>query len=218
MARSSAARRAPHRHQGPRVSVRARVAHLALLSRIWRRAPQFSGPRQCDGKGSIEAPRVSPTNIGLLLNTRQVASELGFLTTPEFAALTGSTLRTIDRMEKFRGHLYNWYDTETLRPLDKSPFVSSVDSGNLVASFFTLHAGTRALANKPLIHADIFAGLRAHLWVLGETNNLPGRFRELRCRRTPRVLRDGSHGSWRAACAGGERRIRTRTGGRRLVD
>jgi cyclic beta-1,2-glucan synthetase len=148
--------------------------------RIWRYFREFGVerhnflvPDNVMEQGSIEAPRVSPTNIGLLLNTRQVACELGFLTAPEFVALTGSTLGTIDRMEKFRGHLYNWYDTETLRPLDKSPFVSSVDSGNLVASLFTLHAGTRALANKPLIHAEIFAGLRAHLWALGGTNYLP---------------------------------------------
>jgi cyclic beta-1,2-glucan synthetase len=149
--------------------------------RIWRYFREFGVerhnflvPDNVMEQGYIEAPRVSPTNIGLLLNTRQVACELGFLTAPEFAALTGSTLGTIDRMEKFRGHLYNWYDTETLRPLDKSPFVSSVDSGNFVASLFTLHAGTHALANKPLIHGEIFAGLRAHLWVLGGTNYLPG--------------------------------------------
>jgi hypothetical protein len=124
-------------------------------------------------KGCREAPRVSPTNIGLLLNTRQAACELGFLTAPEFAALTGSTLRTIERMEKFRGHLYNWYDTETLCPLDKSPFVSSVDSGNLVASLYTLYAGTRTLVNKPLLRAEIFTGLRAYLCVLRKTKHLP---------------------------------------------
>ena len=76
-------------------------------------------------------------------------------------------------MEKFRGHLYNWYDTETLAPLDKSPFVSSVDSGNLVASLFTLHAGTRALANKPLLRTEIFSGLRAHLCLLRKAKHLP---------------------------------------------
>ena len=108
----------------------------------------------------------------MLLNTRQVACELGFLTAPEFAALTGSTLRSIERMEKFRGHLYNWYNTETLSPLDKAPFVSSVDSGNLVASLYTLHAGTRALANKPLLRPEIFAGLRAHLCTLRKSKDL----------------------------------------------
>ncbi len=148
--------------------------------RIWRYFREFGVerhnfliPDNVMEKGYVEAPRVSPTNIGLLLNTRQVACELGFLTAPEFAALTGATLRTIERMEKFRGHLYNWYDTETLRPLDQSPFVSSVDSGNLVASFYTLHAGTCALANKPLLRPEIFAGLRVHFCLLRKTKRLP---------------------------------------------
>ena len=39
----------------------------------------------------------------------------------------------MDRLEKYRGHLMNWYDTHTLQP--KPPFfISSVDNGNMVAS------------------------------------------------------------------------------------
>lgn len=148
--------------------------------RIWRYFREFGVdrhnfliPDNVMEKGFEEAPRVSPTNIGLLLNARQVACELGFLTAPEFAALTARTLHTIERMEKFRGHLFNWYDTETLTPLDKSPFVSSVDSGNLVASLFTLQAGTRALAHKPLLRTELFSGLRAHLCLLRKMGSLP---------------------------------------------
>ena len=149
----------PPRSQRP-IDRKDRDFLLAHALRIWRYFREFGVerhnfliPDNVMEKDCDEAPRVSPTNIGLLLNARQVACELGFLTAPEFVALTGSTLQTIERMEKFRGHLYNWYDTETLAPLDKSPFVSSVDSGNLVASLYTLHAGTRALANKPLLRA-----------------------------------------------------------------
>lgn len=141
--------------------------------RIWRYFYEFSSarhnyliPDNVMEDGLREAARVSPTNVGLLLNARQAACELGFLTTPEFAALTGLTLSTIERMEKYRGHLYNWYDTETLLPLDRNPFVSSVDSGNLVASLFTLHSGTRALAAKPLLSLELFEGLRAHIRLL----------------------------------------------------
>jgi len=163
-----------------RIDGRDREFLFVHALRIWRYFREFGVerhnfliPDNVVEKGCREAPRVSPTNIGLLLNTRQVACELGFITTPEFAALTGSTLRTIERMEKFRGHLYNWYDTETLCPLDKSPFVSSVDSGNLVASLFTLQAGTRALLKKPLLRAEIFAGLRAYLCMLRKAKHLP---------------------------------------------
>jgi cyclic beta-1,2-glucan synthetase len=169
----------PPRNQRP-IDVEDREFLSTHALRIWRYFREFGVerhnfliPDNLMEKGHVEAPRVSPTNIGLLLNARQVACELGFLTAPEFAALTGSTLRTIERMERFRGHLYNWYDTETLFPLDESPFVSSVDSGNLVASLFTLQAGTGALANKPLLRPEIFAGLHAHLSLLRRAKYLP---------------------------------------------
>ena len=102
--------------------------------------------------------RVSPTNIGLLLNARQAACELGFLTVPEFADLTRKSLATIERLEKLRGPSYNWYDTQTCAPLEANPFVSTVDSGNLVASLYTLRAGTLALLEKPLLSASCSPG------------------------------------------------------------
>jgi hypothetical protein len=106
-----------------------------------------------------EASRVSPTNIGMLLNARQAACELGFLTAPEFAELTRQSLATIERLEKFRGNLYNWYDTQTLEALGNR-FVSTVDSGNFVASLYTLRAGVRDLRRKPLLEPSLFSCLR----------------------------------------------------------
>jgi hypothetical protein len=44
------------------------------------------------------------------------------------------------RLEAHRGHLYNWYDTRSLAPLEPR-FVSSVDSGNLAASLVALNHG-----------------------------------------------------------------------------
>ncbi len=43
---------------------------------------------------------------------------------------------------------YNWYDTHTCAPLEANPFISSVDSGNLVASLYTLHTGTLSLTRN----------------------------------------------------------------------
>jgi cyclic beta-1,2-glucan synthetase len=137
--------------------------------RIWRYFNQFGGdrhnyliPDNVEENGLHEAARVSPTNLGLLLNARQAACELGFLTAHEFVALTHHSLAAIARLEKFRGHLYNWYDTRTLEPLSTDPFVSSVDSGNFVASLYTLHAGALDLLKRPLLSGRHFAGLRAH--------------------------------------------------------
>ena len=136
--------------------------------RVWRFFHQFGGerhqyliPDNVEEDGLFEAARVSPTNLGLLLNARQAAVELGFLTPPEFVTLTGRSLETIGRMEKHRGHLYNWYDTQTLEPIG-ARVVSSVDSGNFVASLYTLHAGAIDLLKRPLLSCQLFAGLRAH--------------------------------------------------------
>ena len=52
----------------------------------------------------------------MLFNARQAAYEFGFLTLPEFAEATLGTLNSFDQLEKQRGHIYNWYDIETLRP------------------------------------------------------------------------------------------------------
>jgi cyclic beta-1,2-glucan synthetase len=137
--------------------------------RIWRYFHQFGVarhnyliPDNVEEEGLFEAARVSPTNVGLLLNARQAACELGFLTAPEFVTLTDNTLATIEKLEKYRGHLFNWYDTHTLKPLDASPFVSSVDSGNLVASFYTLHAGSISLGKQSLLDPALFTALRTH--------------------------------------------------------
>ena len=45
-------------------------------------------------------------------------------------------------MERFEGHLFNWYDSQSLAPLTPR-YVSSVDSGNLAAALLTLASGLR---------------------------------------------------------------------------
>ncbi|HEV2324020.1 MAG TPA: glucoamylase family protein [Terracidiphilus sp.] len=155
-----------------RIAAPDRELLLDHAVRIWRYFREFAVerhnyllPDNVQGEANEEAPRISPTNIGLLLNARQAACELGLLTVPEFAELTRHTLDTIARLEKYRGHLYNWYDTKSLKTLGGAPsgaaFVSSVDSGNMVASLYTLQAGARELARKPLLSHALFAGLRA---------------------------------------------------------
>jgi len=151
--------------------------------RIWRYFYQFGGerhnyliPDNVEEEGLHEAARISPTNIGLLLNARQAACAFGFITVPEFADLTGKTLATIKRLEKFRGHLYNWYDTETLHPLTDDPFVSSVDSGNFIASLYTLGAGALQLLKRPLISGHTFVGFRAHWHLIQSETKVRGAF------------------------------------------
>ena len=113
------------------------------------------------------AAQISPTNLGFLLNARQVAAELGFITVPEFVKQTAHTLDTVARLTKHRGHLYNWYDTRTLEPM-RPRFVSTVDSGNLVASLLTLKGGCQELLQKPLLSAALLNGYADHLCALAD--------------------------------------------------
>ena len=90
------------------------------------------------------AHRTSPTNIGLYITCALAAKDFNFIDTPELIQRLEQTLDTIDRLEKWEGHLYNWYDTVTLKPL--SPiYVSTVDSGNFVGSLITVKEGLAEL-------------------------------------------------------------------------
>ena len=120
------------------------------------------------------AARVSPTNLGMLLNSQQVACELGFITVPELARQTQRTLGTLARLPKYRGHLLNWYDTRTLKPLAHQ-FVSSVDSGNLVASLWTLQQGLLSCLDQPLVRRGLAEGLLDHLRTLVQLRAYPHR-------------------------------------------
>lgn len=108
------------------------------------------------------AARTSPTNLGLLLNARQVACEMGYLTVPELVELSSRTLATLEKLPKYRGHLFNWYDTRTLEPLSPR-FVSSADSGNLVAALWSLQEGALERLRRPLLDSSLLEGLIDHL-------------------------------------------------------
>ncbi|GAC1428348.1 MAG: hypothetical protein NVS1B11_07950 [Terriglobales bacterium] len=158
--------------------------------RTWRYFAEFSTeehhwllPDNVQEDPQKIAARISPTNIGFLLNARQVASDFGYLTVPEFAELTSKSLATISRLSKYRGHLYNWYDTRTLATLPPA-FISSVDSGNLVASLWTLAQGCLQQLTCPLFSSTLAEGLLDHLHILGDRRAisrhvLPGLEKEL---------------------------------------
>lgn len=83
------------------------------------------------------AHRTSPTNIGLCLLCCVSAVDLGLTTQQTAFGIVQNILATLRRMPKWNGHLYNWYDTRTLRPLHPA-YVSTVDSGNLAACLIIL--------------------------------------------------------------------------------
>jgi hypothetical protein len=120
------------------------------------------------------AARVSPTNLGLLLNARQTACRFGFVTVPEFVELTQRTLEVYSQLPHYRGHPFNWYDTRTLEPL-RPRFVSSVDSGNLAASLWTLAQGTQEQLRIPILQPFLIDGVVDNLRILAEQRMLSRR-------------------------------------------
>ncbi len=96
----------------------------------------------------VVAHRTSPTNIGLYLLAVASARDFAWIGTHEAVERLEATLATVARMTKYRGHLYNWYDTRDLRPLDP-PYVSSVDSGNLAGHLIAVVHACRDWRGQP---------------------------------------------------------------------
>ena len=168
----------PRRELGPLSAADRRfLEDQALL--IWRYFAEFGGernhwliPDNVEEKNAFEVRKLSPTNLGMLFNARQAALELGYLTLPEFAHATIMTFGTYERLEKQRGHIYNWYDIETLRPIAPR-IVSAVDSGNLAASLHSLHGGALDLLKRPLLEMANFRALSHVLELAGVKGAAP---------------------------------------------
>ena len=118
------------------------------------------------------AHRTSPTNMGMALLANLSAYDFGYLSMGELLARTQDTLRSMARLERYQGHFYNWYDTQTLAPLEPR-YVSTVDSGNLTGYLIVLQQGLLELTHAPLLHPHCLKGLADALDVLGEHSKSP---------------------------------------------
>ncbi|MEP7279580.1 MAG: glucoamylase family protein, partial [Bacteroidota bacterium] len=113
------------------------------------------------------AHRTSPTNIGLSLLSALTAYEFGYLTNSQFIERTGNTISTMNKMERYQGHYYNWYDTETLAPLQPL-YISTVDSGNLAGHLLVLRQGLLAIPQQKVHRAQLYKGIRDTMNVFTE--------------------------------------------------
>ena len=143
------------------------AAALRLIGRrTWRFFETFVGPEDNslppdnfqDDPKPVVAHRTSPTNIGMYLLATLTARDLGWIGTCDMVDRLEATLASIDRLERFRGHLYNWYDTRTLHVLGP-PYVSSVDSGNLAGHLVVLANACRDMIGRPLPVQAAMAGI-----------------------------------------------------------
>ncbi len=114
------------------------------------------------------AHRTSPTNIGLQLLSTLAAHDLGFVTVAGLLTRIEPTFATLVDMPRYRGHLYNWYDTLTLEPLAPA-YISTVDSGNLAGYLITLRMGlAEVIERSPLVSHSFLEGLRDDIALCGE--------------------------------------------------
>ena len=107
----------------------------------------------------VVAHRTSPTNMGLSLLANLTAYDFGYIGPGKLIERTANALRTMDTLERYRGHFYNWYDTQSLKPL-LPRYISSVDSGNLAGHLLILRQGLLALPDDPILGRRFFEGLR----------------------------------------------------------
>jgi cyclic beta-1,2-glucan synthetase len=154
----------------------AERAELRRIARkTWSFFETFIGPEdnwlppdnfQQDPKGAV-AHRTSPTNIGLYLLSTLAARDFGYLTVSAMLDRLENAFASLDRLERYRGHFLNWYDTSTLEPLQPK-YISTVDSGNLLACFVALQQGLQEQLAKPSAFHAPQEGLRDTLSLAAE--------------------------------------------------
>ena len=120
------------------------------------------------------AHRTSPTNIGMAVLAHLAAHDFGYLSAGRLFERLGNVFDSLDCLERYKGHFYNWYDTQTLKPLPPL-YVSSVDSGNLAALLLTLRPGLLAMADTPVHDRRVTQGLLDTLDILLEAFTQAGR-------------------------------------------
>jgi cyclic beta-1,2-glucan glucanotransferase len=139
----------------------------------WRYFDDFVGPNHnwLPPDNSQEALRVetaartSPTNIGMWLMSAVSARDLGFLTPEGMIDRCSSTMETLEKLERCEGHILNWYNTRTLEPLQPK-YVSTVDSGNLIASLWVLAQACQEMEAQPQLEERALRGLADTLAVI----------------------------------------------------
>jgi cellobiose phosphorylase len=144
-----------------------------LSSKTWSFFETFVGPEDNwlppdnyqEHPTPVIAHRTSPTNIGLSLLASLSAFDFGYIFTGELLVRTSNTFTTMNALERYQGHFYNWYDTRTLKPL-RPLYISSVDSGNLAGHLLTLQQGLLTLPDQPILGSRLFEGLFDTLYVL----------------------------------------------------
>jgi len=115
----------------------------------------------------VVAERTSPTNIGLGLLSTVSAYDFGFASARQTIERLQKSLAALEALQRYRGHFLNWYDTRNGQPLPPS-YVSTVDSGNLVATLIALRGALQELISGPSLPVQWKQGLEDSIGILLE--------------------------------------------------
>src|SRR5260221_3881469 len=105
--------------------------------------------------------------MGLGLLSIGAARDLGYIDTQDMAMRVERALTTLERLERHKGHLLNWYDTRSLEPL-LPRYVSTVDNGNLAGCLLALKQGCITLESAPIMRPQRWQGLLDTISILQE--------------------------------------------------
>ena len=170
----------PAARRGERLTVEERSFLNQLARKTWRFFETYVGPADHwlppdnfqQHPAPVVAHRTSPTNMGLSLLANLAAYDFGFISLDLLVDRASKTLDTMEGLDRFRGHFFNWYDTLTLRPLPPR-YVSTVDSGNLAGHLLCLRAGLNELADRPILSPMAFEGLATTLDIVATAFERP---------------------------------------------
>ncbi|HEX2188245.1 MAG TPA: glucoamylase family protein, partial [Longimicrobiaceae bacterium] len=152
---------------------RGQAMRYALLH--WRYFDRFVGEETHwlvpdnfqEDPAPVVAMRTSPTNLGMQLLAVGSAHDLGFITTADMARRLELAFRSLERMRRFRGHFFNWYDLHDLRVLEPA-YVSTVDSGNLAGHLLAMRQACLEARGAPASDRRVRSALQTALGVAGE--------------------------------------------------
>jgi cyclic beta-1,2-glucan synthetase len=114
---------------------------------------------------AVIAHRTSPTNMGLALLANLSTYDFGTISLGKLIERTIKAFHTMESLERYKGHFYNWYDTKSLKPLTPL-YISSVDSGNLAGHLLTLKSGLLGLADHKILGTRLFESLSVTLRII----------------------------------------------------
>lgn len=119
--------------------------------------------------------KTSPTNIGLQFLSILTARDLGFETLSQTVVQTEQLMNTVERLEKWKGHLFNWYHIRTLGVLNPA-YISTVDSGNFLGHLVALKNGLLEQLKQPVISENYLRELEEVLKLSRYDGRLSGHY------------------------------------------